>query len=56
MSENLIAARAQLERAMQEPGHSPTEDALLDALAAIFDAIEAIEQYLEKVAPTGDVS
>ena len=48
MSEALMEARRQLEKAIYEPGHSPTEDALLDALAALLDSIDAIEKYLEK--------
>lgn len=50
MSEFLDSARRELEKALREPGHSPTEDALLDALAALLDSVERIEKYLEKTA------
>lgn len=44
--ESLNEARWQLDKAMREPGHSPTEDALLDALVALLDSIEAIEERM----------
>lgn len=50
MSEFLDTARRELEQALKEPGHSPTEDAMLDALAALLDSVEAIEKYMEKTA------
>jgi hypothetical protein len=47
MGESLETARCELEKALREPGHSPTEDALLSAIAALLDEIEAIEKHLE---------